>query len=50
MLYEMNSRRAFLGGLGLATAGIAIGISAYKESHQPKTIGANYKVNVGLVG
>jgi predicted dehydrogenase len=45
-----KSRREFLGGLGLATAGIAIGLIACKESYKPTIIGANDKINVGLVG
>lgn len=45
-----KSRREFLGGLGLATAGIAIGLAACKESYKPSIFGANDKINVGLVG
>ena len=46
----MKTRREFLGNFGLASAGIAIGLSACKESYKPLLIAANDKINVGLVG
>ena len=46
----MHNRRDFLTKMGLVTAAAGLGLTACKEKFQVPVVGANEKINVGLVG
>lgn len=46
----LNSRREFIKKSSLATAGLALGAVAFPASSYARIIGANNRVNVGIVG
>ena len=46
----MSTRREFLEKMGMASAGIALGLSACKSKYEPPRVAPSDKINVGLVG